>query len=150
MHEEDVAVEAIRNAEQGHVTLTQRFQVVAKAPHIHPGFAADRDRVRNPPHFELTNGKIAGLHGVVDQLRVVVGFERPETVRRTVLAPHRRREPPFRRARIVRLHDLKLTGHTLLPLHREEHARTVEIRMRVVEMGAAYAQVVRIDLGDQR
>ena len=123
---------------------------MAQAAHVHPDAAANSDPVRYAVDFEFADRQVPDLHRVVDQLGVVAGLVRTETVSPGCLAPHRGRDAPVSGDRVVRGQDLEFAGRVFLPLDREEDTGAVEVCVRRIQVRPAHAQVVGEYAGDQR
>ena len=121
-HEEQVAVEAGRRAEKRVLCLAEPGEVVAQARHVELRVAAHRDRMRNTGRLELADQDLAHLDRMIDQLGIIRRGVAAELV--TVRA---RPRPD-----------------------RGEYRGPVEEAVCPVQVGAAHAEVPRVDRRGQR
>ena len=142
VQQEQVSVEVRRSVDQRHVLLAQGLQVVAKTAHINPYTAADDQPVRNAIGLEFSDHQVADLDRVIDQLRIIFGLVGSEPVRLGSLAAHGGRNTPVTGDGLGWREDFKFARAIFLAFHGKEHARPVEVGMRVVEMGATHTEIV--------
>ncbi len=108
----------------------------------------DDDVVHGAARLERRVGEVRHLHGVVDQLVVVVRAIAAEAPERGAGRAQRRRHAPPATGLAGRRGDLHLTGRIGAAVGAQEYERAVEVAARGVEVRAADREVERVHLRD--
>jgi hypothetical protein len=146
--QEHISIEIFGCAQQTHVLLTQGAEVVAYAAYVRSSPAVYRNCVRNPVHFELTDGKVADFDRMVNQFRVVVSRVTTESVLARVFRPHRGYNPPVAVRTIRGPLNVDFAGMILLTDDSGKHACAVEKGMGVVQVRTPNILFVGVDFSD--
>ena len=94
------------------------MQVMAKTSHIGACFSTNGDRVRHATNLKLTDREFANLDRVIDQLGIIIGDLRPESVFFGAFAAHRCRNSLVFADRFLGLMYLEFSGNVLLHVDR--------------------------------
>ncbi len=149
---EEVSVERCtasrRAAEEIDVPLADACKVAREALEIGARAAGERDFVAHAAGREHGQREVAHLDRVVDERVVALGAIAAEAVRGGAVGFERGRDAPGRVRFRRRRDDVERAGSRFTPLGAQEHARTVEVGARRIEVGGAHGQVERIDPRD--
>ncbi len=149
MQQEQVAIQVRRHAEQGHVLLADRLQVMTQPRHVDAGVATDRDSMGNAAGLEFADSQLTDLDGVIDQLGIVGSDIGAETILPGVLPAHGRRHAPVPADVPVGRLNIHIAGSLFLANDGRKHAGAVKERMCQIEVCAPHAVVVSIDVQHQ-
>ncbi len=144
--EEDIAVHRRRLAEEADLPLADRFEVGQQAVHVAIVAAGDGHRVGHAAGVELAQGEAAHLHGVVDQLVVVLGPVQAEAVALggALLASGFRQaggNAPAGVFQALGWEDVHPMGLAFVAVGGQKDAGAVEEAVGLVEVGAAHREI---------